>query len=182
MAPDSSVFSNASVPSHASRRIPKDDVLHHARRDQIVALVRHEPGLSSLDIRRRLGLGNGVAIHHLVMLERHGFLTRLRIGRAQRWFIPGQVQRQDKLGIGMLRSPSARRVWETVRDHPGVSQTDVALRLNIIRPSAHSHLKRLERGGLVRRQQAGRRVRYYAAWTGPATVSAGTESSAVVTA
>ena len=144
-------------------RIRRDRVLENGNRERIVRILRARPGLTSREVAAELGLARVVVQHHLVVLLTHRFVLRQRIGRADRYHAtdaPLDARAVER--ARSLRDPTRRRIAEAIAASGGLSQADVAARAGVSLRLASYHLTRLERVGLVTRQEGSPR-RYDAA-------------------
>lgn len=115
-------------------RFRADRALEHPRRAALVALLRSEPGLTLADVQRRMGMSNGVARHHVDLLEAAGIVRTVPDGTLRRLWPVGEPARAvpplrervtDALGAGPMRS------------------ADLAQRLGVSKQALHYHVKRL---------------------------------------
>ena len=115
--------------------------LQHPRRAGIVALVRAQPGLTLADLRRRMGMSNGVARHHVALLEAAGLVRTVPDGTLRRLWPVGEPARAVP--------PLRERVAETVQTRGRVSSADLAHQLGVSRQALHYHVKRLVGDGRI---------------------------------
>lgn len=120
--------------------------LEHPRRAGMVALLRVEPGLTLAEVRRRLGMSNGVARHHLALLEAIGAVRVVSDGALRRLWLAGEPAKP----VPPLRD----RALDAVAQRGTMRASELAQALGVSRQALHYHLKRLvEEGhlGAVRR-------------------------------
>lgn len=139
-------------------RIRGDEALRNEHRQAILDLVRDEPGQSFTDIRRRLGLGNGAAVHHLRVLEREGFIQASRDGLRVRYVPAGMP-----LPSTPYLTDVQRVVWSAIAEQPGRSQMELAQALGLPRATVRYNANVLHRHGLVRVEREGNHKRHYPA-------------------
>lgn len=141
-------------------RFSKADTLRHEVRAGIHAHVEKHPGIRYEDLRRDLGLANGVLAYHLRVLARDGYVFSRAEWTRRRFYATGAP------------APQARGAHDTVlrllRGRPDQSAADVARALGMSRQLARYHLKALERAGSVQARGQGQAVRYRAAGEAPA--------------
>jgi predicted transcriptional regulator len=134
-------------------RITRDQVLANERRRVIFEHIHARPGTHFRQMRDDLGIATGVLMHHLSTLEREGYLRSFRIG-GKRLFFPAGVRPSER----DMRDV----ILEEVRRAPGITQSEVAVKLNISRMLAHYYVRALVREGKVRLEKAGARTSIYA--------------------
>lgn len=157
--------SGAWVPVYAFlyAKIAKEDVLDNERRDAIVSLLDADPGLTTTEIGSRIGMGWGATVHHLETLRRNGVLSMVRHGHRQHYFRAGGMDKQERLLLVYSRDPIYGPFLRTVDDRPGAPLKDIVVHLRQGKAGASRTGKRLVELGLVRREKAGREVRFYPA-------------------
>ena len=116
-------------------------LLQHPRREAIVELVQAQPGLTLADVRRRMGMSNGVARHHVALLEAAGIVRAVPDGTRRRLWPIGEPAR----AVPPLRD----RVAHTLRLRGAMSSVDLAGELGVSRQALHYHVKRLVDEGRI---------------------------------
>jgi len=132
-------------------RLAPRRALEHPRREAMLALVRAEPGLTLADVQRRLALSNGVARHHVALLQSAGLVRRSHDGARRRLW---------PIGAAIVAAPSlGERAVTLVEQRGPMRAAEIADALGVSRQSLHYHLKRLEADGrLVARREGGELV------------------------
>lgn len=115
--------------------------LEHPRRAAIVALLRSEPGLTLADVRRRMAMSNGVARHHVSLLEAAGIVRTVPDGTLRRLWPIGEPAR----AVPPLRD----RVAQTLQARGPMSSADLGHQLGVSRQALHYHVKRLVDEGRI---------------------------------
>lgn len=138
-------------------RIDKDELLEHPRRRALVDAVRPEAGMRHEELRRLLGLSNGVFEHHVQRLVAAGLLVRQRgpdgaVRYAMAGHAPAEPPRRSRLPASIL---------DVVSREPGLSQSQVARRLGASLQLVNYHVRRLGRRGRLELVKDGRVVRCY---------------------
>lgn len=139
-------------------RIRRERVLDHERRRLILEAITTEPGIHLGALRRELELGTGALVHHLRILQREGVVEARRRGNRVQ-FVPvghrGPVLR--------IPGPLQQRLLDIVQETPGLSQTELAQRLEQPRNTVAYHINQLVGEGRLQRRREGRVVRHYPA-------------------
>jgi DNA-binding MarR family transcriptional regulator len=116
-------------------RISKSQVLEHQRRKQIFEHLQANPGIHFRKVMQDLKVGSGVLSHHLHTLEREGLVTSKR-NAGKRVFYP--------IGVRMeVPKDVKEKIVDEVKQAPGITQAEVATKLNISRMLAHYHVRSL---------------------------------------
>jgi predicted transcriptional regulator len=136
-------------------------------RKEIFNYIDSHPGEHFSKIRRDLGLAPGTFQHHLSVLESGGWITSYKDARYKRYFVNGNRYKQMIAGyqykqkFAALANDTTRDLVQFVREHPGVTQKEVALRLNLHASTVNWHANRLKQAGILNPERVGREVRYH---------------------
>lgn len=146
-------------PSYAKLR--KEELLDNRIRDQILQVVRNDPGINTTDLARRVDAGWGTVVYHLSVLERNNLVSSLVDGRFHRFFPVGVIDFSARGQVAVMKNERTKQIYELIDVEPGIVQEALARRVGISPPAAIFHLKRLEEVGMVGRVKKGRKVHYY---------------------
>ena len=123
-------------------------------RARIEALLLRSPGLHFREIKRRLGLANGVLGYHLRILTGLGCIESERDGQFVR-FYPTSILHEERTLISVLRQPRLREIITFLILHPGADYKAIVHELKLSSSTISWHLKRLEEMGVVTREKTG---------------------------
>ncbi len=129
----------------------KEQALDHFVRGQIFEYVRNHPGATYTEIKDQLSLNNGSAAHHLMVLEKMGFLVSRREGRTKRFFRIGTSTQ----AVPSLLSPLQYNILSLLAQEP-LPQRDLAHRLDSSKQRVSYNVRRLRRDGYLELAQDGR--------------------------
>jgi DNA-binding transcriptional ArsR family regulator len=132
------------------RRMVQKECLTNELRTAILREVRHEPGVQPAELARRLTCSFKTVQHHLRVLQEFGHVDLERRGWSIHVFERGVHPKAEK-GLYLARHPTRLRVLRAVAAQPGARCRDVARALGMGSPGVHSHLKALEKEGVLRR-------------------------------
>ncbi len=136
-------------------------------RERVLRVVGNHPGAPEGSVAVLAGLDPRGAAVHLAALERAGKVVRTREAGTRRFLPAPSSGEEDEEDAGSPPDPveelagMERRVFDTIREEPGLGQSDVARRVGTSRQAVHYHIKKLADRGLVRRQREGRRTRCF---------------------
>jgi len=147
------------VPLYA--RFGKTEVLNHAMRERLLEAIRREPGMSPGELSRLVDCSWNTLVYHLGVLEREGYVSKAREGRRWRFFPTGSQDHSALPLLAMMRNPTAARILGEVRAQPGIAQHALSARTALRASTIHWHMERLQQGGFVRAERAGRTVHYF---------------------
>lgn len=142
---------NAFLPLYT--KIKREQVLDHFVRGQIYGYVLANPGEHYNAIKQALGLTNGSLAHHLKTLEREEFLKSRRFGLYRRFYpIHMRIPDDGYLTLNTIQ----RTIAELVKANPGITQKDIAGRLNLTPPTVNYHIGILQEHRVVHIVREGR--------------------------
>lgn len=129
-------------------RLAPRRALEHPRRRKMLDLLRSKPGLTLAQLQREAGLTNGVARHHVALLEAAGVVRSVQDGALRRLWPVGVPIAPPTPGL-------AERAIATLAARGPMRATELADALGVSRQALHYHVKRLQdEGRLVAKRDA----------------------------
>lgn len=129
-------------------RIPRDELLEHEIRDQLIDVLEAKPGLYLRQLARSVDVPYGQTVHHLEKLEQADLVVSVREGQHLRFYPVGT-------GEPIPKAWSTReRVLGVIERYPGVTQVEIARRLGISRQLVSYHVKKLRKAARVDTEDA----------------------------
>ncbi|MHB1262008.1 MAG: helix-turn-helix domain-containing protein [Thermoplasmatota archaeon] len=122
------------------------------RRQAILDLLEHNPGLNLDEVAAALGVRRTAAKHHLRLLERDGLVVRVQQGRHVLHFRHG-LPVVDQEIFRLFRVPSVRRVAEALYFDPACRREDLAATLDVTPRTIRRAIRHLSRAGLARSEE-----------------------------
>jgi len=140
-------------------RIQKEDVLDQFVRGEIYGFIKANPGVHYNQIIRELDMKNGTLSYHLHMLEKTGMVKSRKEGFRYRVFYPTGMKFPEKeryrlteLQLNMIK---------TIKEKEGISQKEIAKRLNVKHQTINYNVKVLQQAGLISLRKKGRKTSCY---------------------
>ncbi|WP_424358733.1 winged helix-turn-helix transcriptional regulator [Methanocella sp. MCL-LM] len=131
-------------------------------RDQIYAHIRDNPGTTMADISRKEGLNLGTIRYHVSQLQSDHRITLVKSDKFVRLFRnSGAYTDREKAIISSISRPAALSIVTYLKETPGATIDEIAGHLQITSSGAYVQLKKLARDEVVRREPAGRLLKYY---------------------
>lgn len=149
------------LPGYA--RVHGEEILQHGGRSTVYEQVKAAPGSHFMDLCDRLPFGASTLNYHLRVLERNGFVTRVKDGRYVRFFDrrTGEYSQDRKKAASTLRNGTTAAIAAHIVQNPGVVQRDLARHFGIAASTVSWHVERLQQNGLVEKQRDQHYTRYY---------------------
>jgi len=126
-------------------RLKKEAVLDNFKRGEINAFIKLNPGTYYNEIKKHLGVSNGVLTYHLNRLEREGYIRSKVNGRYKHYFasdmkLPKKIILLNEIQRGLLTH---------IRDSHGVTQAHISAHFDLPLPTVSRHLRRLRDADMV---------------------------------
>ncbi len=139
-------------------KLRRGKVLDNYDRGRVYQYIEINPGEHYSQIKRDLSLPNGSLVHHLNVLEKADKIKSRKDGRFRRFYTKGTRIPQNN---GGELTEIQKRITDTVKDLPGVTQKDMASLLGVHQSSVSYQMGKLEERGYIRTEKKGRKVHYY---------------------
>jgi len=144
-------------------KVPKDRLLYHQARDALVHTVNRDPGITTVELEKSLGLAWSTLNYHLSVLERNRVVSVLG-HRKQRFVFPVEgIRWESRPRLATSRNGRGRDILEVLRRRPGSTRAEIGIALGISPQAVGSHLAHMLGVGLVRDEGTRRARRFFAA-------------------
>ncbi|UCG68590.1 MAG: PKD domain-containing protein, partial [Thermoplasmata archaeon] len=144
------ILSTLSLSMPLYMKINRKDLLKNRKRKSIYKYISTNPGDNFNGIKQALNLPNGVLTYHLKILERENFITSKRDGGYKRFYLSGKSKINNIKKLNGVQ----KIIFNTVKDYPGLSQTEIARKTGTTVQVVNYHIKRLQEDGLIKLQMA----------------------------
>lgn len=138
-------------------RFRREELLDNLTRGMIRGFIYADPGIHLNELLRRMQLSTGTATHHLMMLEREGYIKSRTDGRLKR-FYPAEMRLVD---IPPRLEAVQKVILSTLQNNDGLSQREIARALDISYSAVNRHVKKMAAAGLLKLEREGTTVRCY---------------------
>jgi DNA-binding transcriptional ArsR family regulator len=140
-------------------RLSRQDLMNNEKRGMIRGAIALEPGIHYSELIRRLEIPNGEAAYHLRTLEREGIIRSKTDGRLRRFYPAGMKLSGIPVRLNRLQTA----IFETLREHNGLSKSDVSRLLEVPFTTIRRQVGRMTGMGVLRLERRGLAVRCYVA-------------------
>jgi predicted transcriptional regulator len=137
-------------------RLKKEAVLDNFKRGEINAFIRLNPGTYYNEIKKHLGISNGVLTYHLNRLEQENYIRSKNNGRYKHYF-PADMKIPERI---IILNELQRGLLKFIRDNTEVTQAVVSDHLDLPVATVSRHLKRLLDADLIAMERRGN-LNYY---------------------
>ncbi|MBI4393690.1 MAG: winged helix-turn-helix transcriptional regulator [Euryarchaeota archaeon] len=132
------------------RRLHERKILDNPIRQEMLALIKKNPGISVSDTARLLNVDFKTALHHSRVLADYGHVELARKGRFIRLF-----ENHNSFGVNekgyilAFDSEVRRKIAKLVLLEPGITQAEMRGRLAFAKSTVNFHVSRLASSGIV---------------------------------
>lgn len=135
-------------------------VLRNKNRTAILDYIGNNPGCTLADLSKSTDINRGTARYHLYLLLIERKVIRKKNGKLSYLFANGGTQLERKQLYGYIMNPSKREILDTILNTPGISNKEIAERLQIDRSTVYWHLQPLLEEEMLVSQWDGRSMNY----------------------
>ncbi|MDD1686381.1 winged helix-turn-helix transcriptional regulator [Methanoregula sp.] len=136
-------------------------VLHNKNRMVILEYIGCNPGCTLADLLKNTDMNRGTARYHLCLLLIQQKVIRKKNGKLSYLFTNGGIQLNRKQVYGYIMNPSKREIMDTILGTPGISNKELAERLEVTQSTISWHLQPLLDEEMVVTRWDGRYLNYF---------------------
>ncbi|WP_292345863.1 MULTISPECIES: winged helix-turn-helix transcriptional regulator [unclassified Methanoregula] len=136
------------------------NILKNEKRREILEYVGQNPGCTTADIVRDMNLNRGTAKYHIYLLGLESKVTEKKDGKMRYLFRNGGIRPEKKQVYGYIRNPTKREILMTIFREPGISNLQIAERMQLDKSTVHWHLSRFLEERIVDSVWDGRNMNY----------------------
>jgi DNA-binding MarR family transcriptional regulator len=140
------IISTLSLSLPLYMKINPKDLLKHPTRKSIYKHISTNPGDNFNSIKDALKLSNGVLSYHLKVMERENLITSKRDGGYKRFYITGNSEINNVKRFNGIQ----KDIFNTIKNYPGISQTEIAEKTKTTVQVVNYHIKRLQEEGIIK--------------------------------
>ena len=139
-----------------------DDLLKNENRHNILNYVYSNPGATVADVAQAHSIERGTVKYHLFKLESEGKIVLNRMGKYSRIFRNSNTYSDfEKTVIAHLQNQTSRSVLLMVLEEPGITNLEMAERLDIEKSAINWHINKFLHDGLISYRRDGKFKRYF---------------------
>jgi predicted transcriptional regulator len=136
--------------------------LANKNRDSIYRHISDNPGCTVSDISKRETMNVGSVRYHVDQLRDARRIVQVKIGKFMRLFRnSGAYDDREIVVISALHLRTSRAILFLIRDSPGLSNKQIAERLEIKESMAHTYLSGLLKDEIIRYEKNSQQKMYY---------------------
>jgi predicted transcriptional regulator len=131
-------------------------------RERILNYIEANPGSTTTDIEKNLGMKRSTVRHHLRILRLNYKITRSKKGKSVLYFRNScQYTETEKKIICCLRNDAQKSILLSILQKPGITNQDLTQTFNLAKSTVHWHIDDMHNEGLVDYENDGKYKRYF---------------------
>jgi predicted transcriptional regulator len=138
----------------------RGDPLDLPLRKRITEYIRRNPGVHFRQITRDLDLAIGQLDFHLNALVKGEVLVKDTSTGNARFYVRDKFSREERKALSILRREIPRGIVLYLLENPGSTPSQILGNFSFTSATLSYHLRRLEKGGILRAEQKGRERHY----------------------
>ena len=147
------------IPVILYTRLRKKDALEDFNRGQIYRTINEHPGVRFSEIRKKVGIGNGVLTYHLKVLQNMKFVKGVGDKTLKRFYLWGETATLPP-DLEKPFTPIQRAIVDYLSNNNWSTQKDMVDALHEKQQTISKSLKKLEQGNIVKRVKEIKVFRY----------------------
>ncbi|MDV4342738.1 helix-turn-helix domain-containing protein [Methanoculleus sp. YWC-01] len=143
------------------KRISRKNVLDSPRRLEILSFIKTNPGLHFRELLREMSLTRGTLGYHVERLQSAGLLKAVKRKGRIHYFATGSPYSAEKEALIIaMGNDTLRGIITQISLNRGAHTEELAEESGLSKATVYTHVKYLERQGIVTSEREGRYVRY----------------------
>ena len=131
-------------------------------RQEVFNYIKDNPGCIGPDVSRATGMNKGTVRYHIQWLESEGKIVLKKIGKFMRLFKNSSTyDEREKLVAAHLHNDTSKAIIETLMDHPGSTNQEIADHIKVEKSLIYRYLQQLLKDGIASAEDDGRHKRYF---------------------
>lgn len=135
-------------------------ILLNKNRTAIFKYIHDNPGCTLADLSKNTGINRGTAKYHIYLLAIERKIVRIKEEKLSYLFTNSGITLEKKRLYGYIMNPAKWEILKTILDNPGISNKEIADRLQLDRSTIYWHLQHFLNEKMVMSQWDGRTMNY----------------------
>ncbi|MHA1795969.1 MAG: winged helix-turn-helix transcriptional regulator [Promethearchaeota archaeon] len=142
-------------------RLTMEDVLENENRLKLIDLIIDQPGIHFSEILRQTNLAPGNLNWHLEILERYKIIKSEIVGKYVMYFPYYDQNPLSTIDLKLQKSKTTMEILEIIQTFPGLTQNEIARRIEKNHKTVKYHLDKLIEANLIEKRKDGRKILLY---------------------
>ena len=135
--------------------------LENQNRQTIFKYILDNPGTTTVEISRNLGMNRGTLSHHLMMLEKQNRVIPYKTrGRVHYFLNESTYGEKEKVALAALKNDKHKRIILEILNCEQITHEKLAEKIGVSVPTINWHIRHLKEQGIIRADTDGRYTAY----------------------
>ena len=135
--------------------------LQNKNRAAILNYIGNNAGCTLADLSKNTGINRGTAKYHLYLLLIEKKVIRKKDGKLSYLFTNGGMHLDRRRVYGYIMNPAKREILNTILNQPGISNKEIAAKLQFDPSTTHWHLQQFLEEKMIVSHWDGRNTNYF---------------------
>jgi predicted transcriptional regulator len=136
-------------------------ILQNKNRTAVLEYIGNNPGCTLADLSKNTGINRGTAKYHLYVLLIARKIVRKKDRKLSYLFTNGGTHLERKRVYGYIMNPAKQEILTIILNRPGISNKEIAERLQLDRSTVYWHLQQFLEEKMVVSRWDGRNMNYF---------------------
>ena len=150
------------------RPIPKkrhnlsiEEVLENEKRDEIIEIILHNPGIHFNELRRHANISSGNLVWHIDILDSYKIIKKDRIGQYVVYYPYYDKNPISNVDFLIQKSTATMKILQIVVNNPGIYQNQIASKCELNRSTVKYHLDKLLKAEVIYSTKNGQKKSFF---------------------
>ncbi|MEA1945206.1 MAG: winged helix-turn-helix transcriptional regulator [Euryarchaeota archaeon] len=135
--------------------------LENQNRQSISEYILDNPGTTTVEISRNLGMNRGTLSHHLMVLKKQNRIIPYKTrGRIHYFLNESTYGEKEKVALAALKNDKSKRIISEILNSEQITHEKLAEKIGVSAPTISWHIRHLKEQGIVRADTDGRYTAY----------------------
>lgn len=146
--------------NHPNLKLKK--IFENEQRKKIIRCILNDPGIHHNELLRLSNLNKGQLQWHLNVLLDYDIIRKEKFGQFTLYFpLVNVIERMERMVNGLAKSEMTIKIFELIKNHPGITSSDISKEVKIARNSVKYHIDKLAENNLISFKKTGRKKKLY---------------------
>ena len=137
-------------------------IFENEPRKKIIRCILNDPGIHHNELLRLCNLNKGQLQWHLNVLLDYNIIRKEKIGQYSLYFpVVNVIEKIETMMNGIAKSEMTTIILELIKNHPGITSSDISSEVKIARNSVQYHIDKLVKKNLIAFKKSGRKKKLY---------------------
>jgi len=139
-----------------------EEIFKNEHRRKIIKYVLEDPGIHHNELLRKCDIQKGQLQWHLDVLLKNNIIRKEKFGQYSIYFpLLNTLENVEGFVNGLTKSETTSRIFNLIKDNPGITSSEISIKINLARNSVKYHIDKLFHNDLIIYKKKGRKNKLY---------------------